>query len=427
MEKMLKDLQALVAINSVSQRSENKEKPFGEGANQALETALSICEGYGFRVKNCEQMTGYAEIGGGEELIGILVHLDIVPAGDGWVSSPFALRVEEGKIYGRGVTDDKGPAIAVIHAMKELLEEGCVFDKRVRIIFGLAEETGDWDDMAYYQSTEEQISYGFTPDADFPAIYAEMGIANVSFTFDRKKTCFTRIEGGNAVNMVPDQCAAEYVEDGKAMLSREKGKSAHGSTPWDGQNAICKLMTRFSGREDCQLSRFFRDCIGTAYDGKALGGYASDQESGEITYNFGLIHTENDEITLTADIRYPVTYQIADILDGVRECLREKGFGDVQVNLLSDVPYVYLDKDGEVMGKLLAAYREHTGDMTPPTVIGGGTYARAMKGVVAFGPMLPGRELTEHQPNEYILQEDLSLAKEIYKTAIRKLAAVEPR
>ena len=132
--------------------------------------------------------------------------------------------------------------------------------------------------------------------------------------------------------------------------------------------------------------------------------------------------TEDDEITLTVDIRYPVTYQIGNILDGVRKHLEERGFGDVQVKLLSDVPYAFLDKESDVMIKLLEAYREHTGDMTPPAAIGGGTYARAMKGIVAFGPMLPGRELTEHQPNEYILQEDLSLAKEIYKTAIRKLA-----
>ncbi|MEE0742421.1 MAG: Sapep family Mn(2+)-dependent dipeptidase [Emergencia sp.] len=422
MDNILKDLQALVAINSVSKRSDCREMPFGEGANQALETALSICEGYGFRVKNCNHMTGYAEVGEGQPLIGILVHLDIVPAGDGWKSSPFELRIEDGKIFGRGVTDDKGPAVAVIHAIKELIEEGCVFNHRVRMIFGLAEETGDWDDMEYYKATEEQISYGFTPDADFPAIYAEMGIANASFTFDRKKTCFTHIEGGNAVNMVPDKCTAEYIEGERAVICSETGKSAHGSTPWDGENAICALMAHLTDREDCQLSRFFKECIGTAYNGKALGGYASDKESGEITYNFGLIHTEDDEITLTVDIRYPVTYQIGNILDGVRKHLEERGFGDVQVKLLSDVPYAFLDKESDVMMKLLEAYREHTGDMTPPAVIGGGTYARAMKGIVAFGPMLPGRELTEHQPNEYILQEDLSLAKEIYKTAIRKLA-----
>lgn len=420
---MLKDLERLVAINSVSERQDSKETPFGEGANQALEAALDICEGYGFRVKNCEHMTGYAEVGAGDELVGILVHLDVVPAGDGWKSSPFELRIEEGKIYGRGVTDDKGPAVAVIHAIKALLDEGCEFNKRVRIIFGLAEETGDWDDMDYYKATEEPISYGFTPDADFPAIYAEMGIANVCFTFDRTKTCFNSLEGGNAVNMVPDKCIAEYVDAaGEVKTSTESGKSAHGSTPQDGVNAISTLMTKFADRSNCEISQFFKDCIGMEYTGKSLGGYAKDEESGEITYNFGLIHTDGNEITLTVDIRYPVTYSISDILSNIRKNLDSKGFTDVNIKLLSDVPYVFLDAEGPVITKLLEAYREHTGDMTPPMVMGGGTYARAMKNIVAFGPMLPGRELTEHQPNEYLFMEDFLLAKEIYKTAIRKLA-----
>lgn len=423
MEKMIKDLEKLVAINSVCRKQDDKDAPFGKEVALALETALSICEGYGLTVKNCENMTAYAQTGSGEELMGILVHLDVVPAGEGWDGSPFELRLEDGKIYGRGVTDDKGPAVAVIHALKELVEEGCRFKRRVRIIFGLAEETGDWDDMEYYKATQEPIDFGFTPDADFPAIYAEMGIANVQFVFDKNDTCFVSIEGGNAANMVPDRCSAVFTrEDGSEEAVNAAGRSAHGSTPWDGDNAICNLMEMLASRRDCLLSRFFADCIKKEYDGRSLGGYAKDEKSGEITYNHGLIHTEDDRIILTTDIRYPVTYAIDDILSGIRTRLTEAGLEEVEVELLSDVPFVFSDAEGPVITSLLSAYREHTGDMRPPAVIGGGTYARAMEGVVAFGPMLPGRELTEHQANEYIFAKDLMLAKEIYKTAIKKLA-----
>lgn len=424
MDKLISDLGRLIEIDSISIRTEDESCPFGKGVREALDTALDICRSYGFQTKNCDNMTGYAQVGQGETLMGILVHLDVVPAGDGWHTDPFKLTIDGDKLIGRGVTDDKGPAAAVIHAIRELQEEGCRFNKRIRIIFGMAEETGNWIDMEYYKQTEEKVDFGFTPDADFPAIYAEKGIAHIRFTFDKARTCFETIEGGNAVNMVPDSCRAKFcTEDGEVLSLTETGKSAHGSTPQDGENAISKLMSRFADREDCLLSRFFRDCIGMECCGESLGGYASDEESGEITYNFGVIQTENDRISLLADVRYPVTFRIEDILEKIRARLHSLGYEEVGTELVFDEPYVFLDAQGPVITTLLSAYREHTGDMGPATVIGGGTYARAMENIAAFGPMLPGRELTEHQANEYMFIQDLKLAKEIYKTAIRKLAA----
>ena len=388
-----------------------------------METALEICSEYGFRVKNNHNMTAYAEVGEGDELMGILVHLDVVPAGDGWNYDPFDLTVTEDKLYGRGVTDDKGPAVAVIHALKELMDEGAVFNKRVRMIFGMAEETGEWEDMAYYRKEEEIPDFGFTPDADFPAIYGEKGLAHLRFTFDRAETCFDSISGGTAINMVPDTCTARgKFPDGAPFEIKVLGKAAHGSTPEDGENAISKLMTEFADDENCRLSVFFRNFIGMEYNGRSLGGYFEDAESGPITYNVGLIETDGDRIEVLMDVRYPVTCRIDEILCAVNNHLAEAGFADLQAELLSDTPYVYMDKNGPVIQKLLEAYRMHTGDLSEPTLIGGGTYARAMDGIVAFGPMLPGRELTEHQANEYIYRKDLELAKQIYKTAIRKLA-----
>lgn len=423
MEKMLEDLKTLVAIDSVCRKTDSSEAPFGKGAKNAMVTVLDICRKYGMTVKNCDNMVGYAETGSGDEIMGILAHLDVVPPGAGWNTDPFSLHVAGDRIYGRGVTDDKGPAIAVIHGIKELIEEGCNFNKRVRIIFGMAEETGDWDDIEYYKKTEEPVTFGFTPDADFPAIYAEKGIANIVFEFRKDETCFRSIKGGNAANMVPDFCSAEYVEDGNLREIKATGKSAHGSTPWDGDNAIASLMEKLSERKDCQLISFFRDCIGKEYDGRKLGGYAEDKESGEITFNFGLIESDDDIITLTADVRYPITKNIGEILNGIRAHIDSLGYESVDIELKADIAPVFMDANGPVITKLLEAYREHTGDLQPPAVIGGGTYARAMDGIVAFGPMLPGRELTEHQPNENILVEDLVLAKNIYKTAIRKLAS----
>ena len=143
MEELFNDLRKLISIESVCEKNASYEYPFGRGVRLALDSILEICEEYGFRTKNCSNMIGYAEVGEGDTLMGILVHLDVVPAGDGWISDPFEMDIRDGKIYGRGVTDDKGPTIAIIHAIKELLDEGVVFNKRVGIIFGQAEETGE--------------------------------------------------------------------------------------------------------------------------------------------------------------------------------------------------------------------------------------------------------------------------------------------
>lgn len=116
---MIDDLRSIININSVCEKDLSSTYPFGEGVHMALNKALEICKSYGFETKNCENMIGYAEVGSGETLMGILVHLDVVPAGDGWDTDPFSLEIKDGKVYGRGVTDDKGPAIAVIHAIKE--------------------------------------------------------------------------------------------------------------------------------------------------------------------------------------------------------------------------------------------------------------------------------------------------------------------
>ena len=171
-DNMLQDLKGLVSIESVSGQPEG-ELPFGEGPHLALEYCLDLCSKLGFRTGRCENYMGYAEIGEGDKLMGILVHLDVVPAGPGWTVEPFDATIKGDRIYGRGVIDDKGPAIAAIYAMKELADSGKPLGKRVRIIFGCSEETGEWKDMEYYKAHEELPDFGFTPDADFPLIYAE--------------------------------------------------------------------------------------------------------------------------------------------------------------------------------------------------------------------------------------------------------------
>lgn len=415
MQQMIKHLQELIAIPSVTVKQEGP-KPFGDIVPQALDHMLKLCSSFGFRTKNLDGMVGYAEIGEGEELMGILCHLDVVPAGNDWTYPPFGGEIHDGKIYGRGVMDDKGPAIAAVYAMKDVLESGKPLKRRVRIIFGQSEEDGDWIDMDYYKAHEEVPTFGFTPDADFPAIYGEMGIALVNLAMLKAKSGIEHISGGQAANMVPDQ--AEATAGGR--IFRTTGRSAHGSTPWEGENAITKLMAEIAESGlSCPLADFYMAKIGNNLHGEQINLALEDAASGRLSFNVGKVFEENNMVKLAVDIRFPVTYGVDEVMARLKEAVSPY---NVKAELVTDMKPVYMEKDGMVIRKLMEAYREVTGDDTEPNVMGGGTYARAMDNIVAFGPVFPGRECTEHKKDEYIFLEDLEKAREIYRLAIEKLA-----
>jgi succinyl-diaminopimelate desuccinylase len=391
--------------------------PYGKGCAEALDYVLALAARLGFRTKNCDRIIGWAEIGAGDELIGILTHLDVVPAGDGWICDPFGGEIRDGKLYGRGVVDDKGPAIMCLYAMKALLDSGVALKRRVRIIFGQNEERGHWTDIDHYLAHEEIPVYGFTPDADFPAIYCEKGIAQFELTMPLNQSGVLSANGGLAVNMVPDFCAVTLA-DGRRFEAA--GKSAHGSVPAEGINAIGKTMFDIGqNAPDCSFAKFYNDTIGFAYDGSKMSCALSDEQSGALTLNAGKLTADENGVALSIDIRHPICFSAEDIFRKVSGRVEPYG---VAVSFLSVQHSVYLDRNSALMGKLLSVYREVTGDHSEPIIIGGGTYARAMPNIVAFGPMLPGRERTEHQRDENIPLEDFNIAYEIYCRALKRLA-----
>lgn len=348
-------------------------------------------------------------------MIGILCHLDVVPPGENWVHEPFSGEIEEGKIYGRGVLDDKGPAITAVYAMKDLLDSGIELKKRIRIIFGCQEETGEWTDMDYYKEHEELPSFGFTPDADFPAIYGEMGIAMINLVMPKIESGIEYAEGGQATNMVP--AYAKAIVSGKEFEAT--GVAAHGSTPWEGKNAISKLMKEIEAcNPACSLAKFYNEKIGNHLHGEKIGLELLDEASGMLSFNVGKIYEEDDFIKLAVDIRFPVTYTVEDVISRLEEEVRPFG---LNVEIITDMKPVYMDKNGKVISTLMEAYREVTSDKAEASVMGGGTYARAMDNIVAFGPVFPGRECTEHCADEYIYIEDLEKMRKIYSLALEKL------
>jgi len=420
-EQFYRDLEGLLSIPSVAVDGDEKY-PFGKACADALDYTLALCEGYGFRTKKCGNMLGYAEIGEGEEIIGILAHLDVVPEGNGWEYPAFGLtRVTvdgEERLYGRGVEDDKGPAMICIHAMKQLLETGVKLGRRVRIIFGLTEERGEWIDMNYYRETEELPVMGFTPDAAFPVGFGEKGIMHLALTMPRSVAGVDAVIGGDAANKVPDECSCTV--GGKTYIGA--GKSAHGSTPKLGKNAILDCMARVNTEAPCGLSKFICACFDEGCDGALVGAACSDDVSGELTLNVGVVREDGDNITTVIDIRYPVTTaDSSKIIESIRTAASKYG---VTLTVLEDKAPVYFDKNSKLITTLVNVFNEKTGLHTEPFTMGGGTYARAMPNIVSFGPAMPDSAEVAHQKNEYMPQATIDTALEIYKAAIERLANI---
>lgn len=417
--KMLETLEELVSIKSIADRGDGAD-PFGEGPAKALEYMLEQAAAMGFRTVN-KGTYGFAEIGEGEELIGILAHLDTVEAGKDWNYPPYQATLEDDRIYGRGTIDDKGPAVASLFAMKDILDQG-VPGKRIRLILGQTEENGDWDDITAYLENEDAPDCGFTPDGDFPAIYCENGIMIARISMPLENSGLEYACAGTAPNVVPDLCQLRTARG----TYEGRGKMSHGCAPWLGKNAISDAMRRAAeaeGEEDLPFPAIYLRHIADKHHGEGLGIDFSDDGT-RLSVNPGIIRSEDGRLTLDVDIRFPISVTSDQVVAGMREALGQYSGLGLTVEKSFEMPAVYMEKDGPVISRLLAAYRQVTGDPGEPLAIGGGTYARSMKNIVAFGPNFPGHENREHNSDEYLLLEDFYKLREIYRLALQNLLEI---
>jgi succinyl-diaminopimelate desuccinylase len=410
------------------------------------------------KTENFGGYAGHAEYGEGEEAIAILVHMDVVPEGSGWSHDPYGGEVIDGRIYGRGTSDDKGPAVAAIYGLKAVMESGEKFNRKVRIIIGCDEESGRWACMEHYFKHNEMPVCGFSPDADFPIINSEKGILifHLEKEFEKVEECscgalvIKRIEGGNKVNMVPDYCECElemkrdYVDriqktieymkeknnakleadfKGESCIIKSYGISAHGSTPEKGVNAIsqlihylCKLPLRVS--EQTAYINFLDEHIGMETDGTSFGVAMSDEVSGKLVFNLGTINVTEEKGSIGINVRYPVTKTSSDVYDVIREKIVPAG---IKLIVGDGKDPLYVPADNFMVKALQKVYEDVTGEKAVLISIGGGTYARAIKNAVAFCPLFPGREETAHQRDEYMEVEDLVKSTKIYAEAIYEL------
>ena len=450
-EEMLQTIRELVKIPSVIGEPEDGA-PFGKEIRKALDKVLEISEGMGFTVQNYDGYAGSIELKAGEKEIGILSHIDIVPAGNesDWEYPPFEARQVGSRMIGRGVVDDKGPMVAAIFAMRAIKESGLPIKNTICHIIGTDEETGHRG-VAYYLTKREQPWGGFSPDANFPVIHGEKGI--MRFTIDKTwneapegPIRLESIEGGTVLNAVPAKvvavlrCSEEgkaavkaaaeaasnpdvtFAADGDCVTLSASGVTSHAMQPWEGDNAIQKLLPVLAGLDLGIYSPWINSLaklFGGDWTGKNLGIACEDQLSGPLTCNFSTMKLENNQAKCGFDIRYPIHIDGEVLWKTVNMTCEENGLAICPVRRKGAL---YVPKSAPLVRTLLSVYNEFMGADEKPIVIGGGTYCRDVTNFVSFGPVFPDEKETAHNANEFAEVDRLIITAKIYAQALYLLA-----
>lgn len=407
------------------------DAPYGENALKAVNETVKIATEMGFYASNYHNRLAIIDLYDNKEPeIGILAHADVVPAGDGWTHEPFALTLDEGKLFGRGTTDDKGPVISSLYALK-YIKDFYHADKNIRIIVGSDEECGS-SDIDYYVKHEKLPKCIFTPDANYPVINTEKGRIAASFIKTMHYNSGKRIlsaAGGSVINAVPDrayakvqgftleelsQAAEQCPSDLKYEFTYSEneltdicvtGKSAHASTPSDGINAVtglCELLAKVSD----EWKTVTNICPHGDIYGKKVNIDCSDEISGKLTFSFNIVSFNGENFEGQIDIRFPICKTAKEIEENIRQAFAREKF---EVKVLSVSEPHHTSEESPIVKTLLETYEKVTGIKGNALAVGGGTYAHNICGAVAFGPELPGEDNHIHSEDEFTTVENFKL------------------
>lgn len=443
-EDILNDLKQLVAIESVASKSTDE-------CTRALEFMLNRAQELGLETENVEDIAGHAQYGSGGRLCGVLTHLDVVPAGSGWSSSAFELTKRDGRLYGRGVADDKGAAVVALYCLKALKDEGVIGKNTLRAIFGTREEVG-MEDMKAYFKAQPMPDMSFTPDCDYGICISEKGIMQLEITApDNDGTFLNEFRAGNAVNAVPDKayvlldCSEsdehqlyrfadaktnvdfefKYTIDGMMIIAT--GKAAHACEPNKGVNAAAQLIdlltSNFGYRGLGSLIGFIDSAISVETNGNSLGIKMRDSASGSLTLCLSTVTVTENSASATIDVRYPVTMDSSAILYRIRKAAEKEG---LSVKVLCHQKPLHLGEDSPQIELLKGAYKAVIGEEPKLYSTGGGTYARELGGKgVAFGPVFPDDYSNMHERDESLDEEKFFLHAQVCLQAMYEMIIKE--
>ncbi|MFR0496762.1 dipeptidase [Limosilactobacillus reuteri subsp. suis] len=428
----VKTLERLISVPSYNQPAE-EGAPFGKGIRNALDEMMKICDELSFKTyEDPDGYYGYAEVGSGDKIFGVICHLDTVPAGDlgKWKHNPFKGTVINDAVYGRGSQDDKGPGIAALYAVKALRDQGYHFNQRIRFIYGTDEEIL-WRGIAEYNKKEAPIDSGISPDAEFPLIYAEKGLQQSYLV--GPGTDQLKLNLKNAFNAVPDSAVYDGPKQDEVKVALDKhgfeytsddnsitviGKSVHAMMAPKGTNAVLRLAIALDDVFDFKPLDFIGKLFKEGATGSNVLGDVRD-ESGQLTFNISSLEINENETRMQIDLRIPVTVDRDNLLAKLSKQVAAYDLKYVHFDYLAPL---YVPKDSKLVRTLMKVYKEQTGDVdAEPQISGGATFARTMNNCVAFGGMLPTTPDYMHQANEQWPLSDMYKAMEIYAQAIKKL------
>lgn len=448
-EMFISDLRGVIKIPSLRNDAEAREgAPFGEDVRKALDYMMELGKRDGFKVSDVDGYACVIEYGEGDETLGVLGHLDVVPLGEGWTKDPLGGEIVDGYMFGRGVLDDKGPGMAAYYALKMLKDSGTKLNKRIMLIYGCDEETG-MGCMDYYVEHAEVPQMGFVPDADFPVIYGEKGGLHLTLDGD-VNTIIDTMECGSRPNIVIGRASAivnakldeasfnyylkayDLVGSAKALSDTQteyeiEGSFSHAAWAYKGVNAALHLFNFIGTSYDDSFAKktyeLLKDWQGASANIDFEGAYM-----GFLTMSLGIVEIKNGHANLLLDIRYPNDTNGDELFARMSKRLTQMQY-PLELKIVKDGVPLFVDPNSDLVKTLHEVYVEYSGDtFTPDKTIGGGTYARKIPNFVAFGPEFPGRVAPEHlsvggphQKDEGILVDDLMKAIAIYAGAIEKL------
>ena len=362
-------------------------------------------------------------------MVAVLGHLDVVPAIGEWTHDPFCAEIYDGMLYGRGVLDDKGPVIGALYALAAVRHSGVDLKRRIRVIMGTDEESGS-SCVAYYKERKQELPVaGFTPDACFPVIFCEKGCLVFEIGCELSKETLGRLQkfrGGTAPNVVMEEFEIHMLTEGGSCSMYKKGRSAHAAAPSLGINAGVAAAKELAqvrlAPEIDDMMRFIADYIGDETQGKGLGIDHTDEETGCVSVNLGILGIREGRAYLTLDIRYPNN---ADPEWIKKEVERKASSRNLEIQSIRHSPLMYLSKESALIKTLMNVYEQEMGAGAKPVAIGGGTYAKSFSNMAAFGPLFPGQKDCIHQPDEQAEVELLKKAVRMMAYAMAELAQAE--
>ena len=439
-EEFTETLRKWVRVPSV--QAEGKAgAPFGPAVREMLDLAMNDAKAMGFAVRDFDGYACDITLGEAEEKIAVLGHLDVVPAGDGWTHPPFGAEMEGERVFGRGTSDDKGPSLAALFAMRAIREAGIPLKKAIRLILGCSEET-EWVDMEWYGAHEQIPEMGFSPDASFPLINTEKGIMQLRFRAEDRDTGIRVLEmaTGDRMNVIPGESTA-LLEGGAETAERVRawgerngfpvkaettdrgvrvtvtGIPGHSAYPEGRRNAIGMMLLLLQDLGARGPLGILAEAVGMEHDGRGLGCACRDEVSGPLTCNIGILHLEDGVWTGTLDMRCPVSADLEKLKESVAAHLPGFGIEALEMKEAHHVP-----ADSELVTSLLAAYEEETGMKGEALSTGGGTYAKVLKQGVAFGATFPDMPDLAHQADEFFDISRLLSAAKIFANGLIRLA-----